>query len=443
LIHADSDRHVWAKEFTKEVKDIFTVQGEIAQAIANELGATLTGTEIGLFQKMPTANLDAWDALMKAQASFVRYSFSHEKSEAAYQSTLTQVNQALQLDSNLAQAYVLKARAYWNHHFDREQSAEQIIDTVALLCRKAIDLDDGLADAHVMLGMNFLRKAQPDSALLHLEKAIELDPNHPEAYWQLGRHYLLSQNGQFEKGVQLLWKSLALDPNSIWSSSVMNDLAWAYLGIGDFGKADLLANQVLEREKSSPAAGRAYEILTRSSLVEGDPNDALEFAESWLAIDSAALRYLGEITCQFKKECGKAVWYFQALNEHTPEKPDFKSRLAYALWQTGHQEQARQLFGEEIGRLEAEVRQPGGEKYYYTLAAVHAFLGEKDKAYEYLHLFEEKAGWPWGSCYYVEMDPLFENLWKEKEFRKLVERAKEEKEKMRERLRKWERREGS
>ena len=72
--------------------------------------------------------------------------------------------------------------------------------------------------------------------------------------------------------------------------------------------------------------------------------------------------------------------------------------------------------------------------HYINNAGIFSFLGEKEKAYEYLEKFEQSLSWPWGSVYYIQVDPLFDNIRDDEEFKFILNRALEEKARIREEI---------
>ena len=76
----------------------------------------------------------------------------------------------------------------------------------------------------------------------------------------------------------------------------------------------------------------------------------------------------------------------------------------------------------------------------YDMAGVYAFMGDKKMAYEILKIWQKRNHWPWGSPYLIKIDPLFDNLRSDKEFKELVETALNEKTKLKEKIKKMEER---
>jgi hypothetical protein len=74
----------------------------------------------------------------------------------------------------------------------------------------------------------------------------------------------------------------------------------------------------------------------------------------------------------------------------------------------------------------------------YDLAGLYAFLGQKEKAWQYLRAFDEEGVWGFGSPYFIQVDPLFENLRNDPKFKQMLQRVFAEKAKLQEQIRQWE-----
>jgi len=100
--------------------------------------------------------------------------------------------------------------------------------------------------------------------------------------------------------------------------------------------------------------------------------------------------------------------------------PFFRHRLAFVLWQTGRKEQALKLFNEQMEKdIESIALNPytGGTSYYYDLAAVNAFLGNREKAYSWI---DKMVAEGWGVGGFCMQDPLFDNLKSDQKFKELA-----------------------
>ncbi|MCI0615261.1 tetratricopeptide repeat protein, partial [bacterium] len=148
LIDAQTDEHIWAETYDRNLEDVFEVQSDVAQQIASALKAKLSSKEKELVEKKPTENLAAYDYYLKGRDYYGRY---HKQDN---ETAIEMFQKALKLDPNFALAYA------------------------------------GLADAYARRTMFGFPETWNDSAFEASSKAIALDPNLPEGYKALGKRLL-------------------------------------------------------------------------------------------------------------------------------------------------------------------------------------------------------------------------------------------------------------
>ena len=214
LIDAETDEHLWAQTFDRQLsmQNIFAIQSEISEAITGALKAALTPDEQTRLANVPTENMAAY-ALYRQGRDNV-YKRRMETLLEARQ----QFEQATRLDPNYAEAYAGLADSVlllFNNHgaIPREEAlsvAQEALD-------KALSLNPELADAYASLGLLKHKIWEEDRSGPELEeaevayqKAIELNPNHPRAYMWLATARTAQQ--RFNEAIALHLKALQIDP---------------------------------------------------------------------------------------------------------------------------------------------------------------------------------------------------------------------------------------
>jgi TolB-like protein len=225
LIRASKDSHLWAKSYEKEikdVKDIFSIQSEIAQAIAEELEAAITSQEKQLIEKIPTVNLEAYDAYLKGQFYL-------------YKATSTDLDTAMQCfelakdkDPQFARAYagiglvwIFRQQLGWAHPDEAGTKGMASI-------MRALELDSTIAEVHYTLaGMNVYGLWDWKAGESAFKKAIAIKPNYAEAHGLYS--HLLNIMGRPEEAMEHIELALKLDPQNptikVWYSQ---DLLYAH-----------------------------------------------------------------------------------------------------------------------------------------------------------------------------------------------------------------------
>jgi adenylate cyclase len=170
-----------------------------------------------------TDNLEAWDDFLRGVE--YQWNFTKEGNVKAKQ----MFEQATQLDSRFAAAYVLLGWSYWFDWAWQWSDDPNALEHAFALTRHAVDLDDSAPEAHALLARLYLMKRQYDQAIAEGERTIALNPNLAQGYFQLAE--VLNFSGQPRQAIELAAKAMRLDPRA-------QDF---YLI--EFGFADLLTGQ--------------------------------------------------------------------------------------------------------------------------------------------------------------------------------------------------------
>ena len=208
LIDARADRHLWAKSFERNSRDVLALQDELASAIAREIHVRLTPTEESRLTRAPSVNPEAYDAYLKG-----RY-FFNRPSDENLSKAIAQFEEATRLDPSYAPAYSGLSDAYlWAGYNEGVLTASEARPKARAAAEKAIALDDSSAEAHTSLA-NFKLWYEYDWAGAEAEfrRAFALNPNYAFAHDQFGIG--LSFLGRFDEAIAEGKRAAELDPLS-------------------------------------------------------------------------------------------------------------------------------------------------------------------------------------------------------------------------------------
>jgi len=206
LIDAPADRHLWAKSYERDSRDVLAMQDEVALAIAHEVNAELTPGEQARFANSRTVNPEAHDAYLKG-----RYYLS-SPTEERVRKALEQFAQAIKADPNFAPAYTGIADAYvWGE--DWYFPANEVMPKAKAAAEKALQLDDSLAEAHTSLAeVKYLNDFDWAEGEREFRRAITLNPNYSFGHDQYG--FYLALRGRLDDAVAQSKFATELDPLS-------------------------------------------------------------------------------------------------------------------------------------------------------------------------------------------------------------------------------------
>jgi TolB-like protein/Flp pilus assembly protein TadD len=434
LIKTGKEGHVWAKEYDRNWSDIFSVQSEVAQSIAYELDAVITPEEKELINKVPTNNLSAYDLHLQALDFYSKFMVTHDRKFLEKVSQLANIS--LELDPGFALAY------YWlgeSSLSDREMSGYLrpfYLDTALSFFNRALELDPTLSEAYLARGIYYYEKDQRLKAIVDLEKAISLSPNNSIGYVTLGQLYLMDND--YINALVNFKKAEKLERAESYLANIYLRFYLTYSSIGDLQKAELYCNklQQLNLALTDPELW-LFEIQGRwEKLITAAEKSIALFPEDGAAYSykAEALFSLGRIS-EAEDNIRKSVQY-KGTNINNAH------RVGMILWMNGKKDEAMEYFNRQISYCTESINQKdpyGNGSAAYDLAGVYAFLGNREEAYRWLREYE-KLGFSSGIQEYIKVDPLFDNLRNDEEFKEIVKRANDKAAEIRAEIREMEER---
>jgi TolB-like protein/Tfp pilus assembly protein PilF len=368
LIDAKSDRHQWAESYDRNLRDVLSLQDEVARAIAGEIRVKLTPEQQALLTRARSVNPEAHDAYLLG-----RY-YWNKSTEEGLKKAIEYFNEAIEKEPGYPEAYSGLAESYVVLGDFEVSTPKENYPRAAAAASKALELDDSLAEAHTALGLVRLEFDRDWAAAeREFKRAIELNPSYPNAH-QFYSWYLIAIS-RYDESVAEGKRALELDPLSIFR-------------IADLGVIFQLVHRPDEAIQQSQKA------------TELDPN--LDYAH-W----ALGLGYMQ------KKEYEKGIAHLQKSVSSSGSSPRYLASLGYALAVAGRKPEAEKI----VQRLSDLSKQRYVSPYY--TATLFAGMGNKQRALEWLERScQERDGW----VPYIQTQPEFDGLRSDPHFRELVSR---------------------
>ena len=271
LIDVNTDKHLWAETYDRDLDDIFAIQSDVALKIAGALKATLSIEETASIKKKPTDNLEAYDFYLKGRALF--YTYERTQNDEA----IEMFKMALSLDSSFSLAYSGLSLGYSqfnNSNWDNDEKWMILAENAA---RKAIELNDNSAEAHFALGFVHEQRWEVVEMEREMRRVLELNPNHAHAHDGMG-DILHSTKGQLEEALREYKLALTLDPllmPSFWNSADVK------LKQGKYNDAEEIILKSLDISQNH----YSFTILGKIYRSQGRYKQSIELLESALALN--------------------------------------------------------------------------------------------------------------------------------------------------------------
>jgi TolB-like protein/Tfp pilus assembly protein PilF len=380
LIDANSDQHIWANDYDRDLTDVFAIQSDLAHEIANALQAKLSDTEKALMERKPTENGEAYLAFVQAHdlQCAVEDLGKLKQSEQLYA-------RAIELDPKfaLALARYSQLQSWFFHTVEPTRERRQ---KARALAEQALQLQPDLPEAHLAMGSSYYYGDNNyDAAQKEFEIAQRGLPNESEVYLALGA--IQRRQGKWAESTANFEKAASLNPKESWP---LQNLAFNYQMLRDFDAA----NKTIDRGlKVDPGGLGLWEMKSKLAVAEkGDlsvSEKAFQAVKSMPMNNEQKLRLAGSRANVFLLERK----YKEGLREAESLPDDvlhaaFEQHLSDKYYLIGF---ARKALQDEAGAraaflkakeiLDLQLKQsPDSPDMHIQLAKVLAYLGEKDAA---------------------------------------------------------------
>jgi TolB-like protein/Tfp pilus assembly protein PilF len=369
LIKAANNSHVWAETFDRKLTDIFSVESDVAKAIADQLRAHITRQEEQVIAAKPTKNIEAYDAYLRG-----RY-FWNKRTSDGIKHAIEHFQQSIERDPDFALGHAGLADSYIALTFYNFAAPHETMPKAKESAIKALALDNTLTEAHASLAhilMNY--DWNWSAAEKEFKRSIELTPDYATGHQWYAIHYLTA-TGRLEEAVQEMKKALELEPASL----VMNTFMGATLYY----------------------AGRYDEAIDQCRrTIEMDPTFAVAHWHLGLAYEQKQV--LDAATEEFKKAI--------SLSGGSPLMKAALGR-AYAKSQKNH----------EANEMLNELNELSKQHYVsaYEVATIYVALGNNEQAFQ---LLEQAYGEHSFHLVYLNVSPQFKPVSSHRRFQDLVQR---------------------
>jgi serine/threonine-protein kinase len=368
LSSATEGRLLWSQRYDRTLDDVFAIQDEIARTIVSTLSATSFAELSGPAPRRYTENVAAYGLYLRGRHAW------NKRTQEGVAEGIRFFEQAIAADPSYALAYTGLADAYALHVDYRSVPVAEGFEHAKAYARKALDLDDSLAEAHASLAWcRFIYDWDWTDAAREFQRAIALDPRYATAHqWY---SFLLTASGRFDEGLVEAHTAQELDPASV---SVRRSLGWQYFYARRYDQARYHIQRAIAM---NPEAEENYRVLGLALLELGRMDDAERAFREALQSPGAGSYSMAQ--------------------------------LAYALARRGKAGEARGIFAALAERATEGYVSPA------AFATIHIGLGENGAALDWCErAAEERRGW----AVYFKVNPVVDPLRGEPRFQALVAR---------------------
>jgi TolB-like protein/Flp pilus assembly protein TadD len=383
LIDARNDAHLWAERYDRDFADVFAIQSEIAQTIADQLQAKLSPKEKAAIAQRPTKNLAAYDLYLRAKELIYEvYLYPSREKENALKAVQL-LDQAVARDPTFLLAHCQLAYEHDLIYFDNIDHTETRLALAETSVRAAVRLQPDAGETHLAQATHFYWGYRNyDRAREELAKAQRVLPNNAEIFHFLG--LIAHRQGRWDEIIPNLEHAVDLDPRN---ASTLLDLGEFYAILRKHREAIAMFDRAVAVEPRS-AAMRMYAALIRvEAYADMVPLrtvlNTIETEDPASAAEVAVISF--ELALRERDPAGAARAFVNLPSENYIRQADYRVPRA---WHEGLLAKLRQdapaahaAFMAARAETEKLVRnQPQNVKPLSVLALIDAELGDKEKA---------------------------------------------------------------
>jgi TolB-like protein/Tfp pilus assembly protein PilF len=472
LIDARTDSHLWAKTYDRDFKDVFAVQSDVAQEIADRLRATLSPSESLALSSVPTQDSQAYDLFL--QGGYQVRAAASVPSPETYARAESFYREAIRRDPKFAQAYAALAFCSLSTHWFISRKTPSELAEIRSIIERALELAPNSPEAHLSLAVFYYwGHRQYDESLIELDRTLNLQPNNALA--RQYRAWIFRRQGKWEQflaeaklaqeldprdpqipanialGLVVLreWseteryasRALALDPNQFFAIGAQMNARLN--GRGDIEGARQALDSIRQRipfpilssvggasiggsAGGADVSGVIGGLSVYLPVIERRFADALTFWDTAPQLKSApnSRRLAVRVAIQVlagqmpNSEAEEARGLFEQSLSQRPDDLFGKTQLAWVYLALGRKTDALRLSQEAADMLPIEMDAIQGPTGQIGLAEMEAWSGEPERAANRLrHLLSIPSGI---SIARLRIDPVWDPIRNHPDFQKLL-----------------------
>lgn len=370
LIQVSTDRHLWAETYERDLGDVLKLQGDVAEAVAQQVRVQVGPEQRARLRSAPLVNPRAYDDYLKGRYAELA------GTQAGLRQAESYFEESIREDPHFALAYAGLADCYVDLGDYRWLSPKDSYRQANTAVQKALELDPGLSEAHSTVGMlNWHYTWDWQTAERELRSAVALDNNYVEGHQSLA--WYLAWSGRPGEARSEFEKMRTLDPSY----------------------------PTLPIDESSVY----YHQRDYKSLIEASQKSTIASPGAWVTHYFLGVGYEGS------GHPAQAIPEYQQAVELSQGDSDTEAGLAYVYANTGRRDEAQKILGEFQRKSKDRYVSP------YMIAVIYAGLGQNDRAFDFLEqAYQERSS---DLPYFMKADLRMDSLRSDPRFENLLQRV--------------------
>jgi TolB-like protein/DNA-binding winged helix-turn-helix (wHTH) protein len=316
LIRAPSDTHLWAESYERDTRDVLTLQGEIAQAVAREIKVAVTPEEATHLSRARTVNPTAYEHYLQGQYHYYKW-----KSED-FRTAIDYFQKAIAADPHWAPPYAAMANSYGWLWINGGIPPQEALPRFSAALKTALEIDNTLPEAHyTMAAAAFYYRWDWDEADREFNRALVLDPSLVEARFEYA--WFLACMDRMPEAIAEAKRAVERDPLSVSANLALGDIYfWAH-------QDDQAVAQLRRAAEMEPDDPRPHEFLSGIYESKGIYEDAIRERQEAMTLASSKSDSLVGLQRAFETSGATGYWVWK-LSEAKRGQLPYEIALVYA-----------------------------------------------------------------------------------------------------------------
>ncbi len=419
LVDGSTEQQLWAEKYDRELKDIFAIQSDVAQRIADALRATLLPEEKQRIERPATKSLEAYGFYLRGREYYYRRTADDNERAIELLKKAIAADPAYALAyAGLADAYALR---YQNFGFTNEWA-----DSSLVLSHYAVTLDPEIPEPYKSLGLSYYQNERYADAAEAYRKALDLNPSYANVLANLGE--LLDYSGRADEAVPLILRAITLAPD--------RGTAYQILGTAcSTLELDTIATRFFHKAKElQPTLAGPYVGLSETYTIRRRPDQAravLDTMRSRIKENGFLLMAAGNVELYERKYQAAREFFQRSFDVSGGEQS--VELLAFTMKKTDPRSKIDSLLDREEAEHLAVINEGSEDGIRrYDLARIRAMRNDRDGTLRWFKEAFERGTYP---LRLIETDPLMESMLRDPSFQEVIRAQREKLEGMRRGLR--------
>ena len=429
-----NDGHVWSEQYDRKIiqaGDQFSLQSEIAEKVAREIGVLITLEELQRIEKVPATDPVVVQLCQKAFSDFIEYRTTWN---SEYLESSTRLyGQAMALDSTYPNAITGLGWLYQMKNHWTGQSEEGYLDSVKIYIDRALSYDSENEDAYLLQGFYYWFKRDWTASERSFNKVLEINPNNATAY-EFVANISWDIRGNFVEAIKNYEEAIKRNRGVV----IANLYRWYAHAYGGMGFFDLFEENLRKALAFDGDTSVFYSAMANLEHQKGNFNKAAELG-AWAYSIVPQIGFIGLWDFIYSEQIEEANNWVKLSEEVNPGWAPMEK--AYLSLIRGDREEAEQQFDQILSTFkEAAEHSPdwvaSGFGDHIHVAMICAYRGQKEEAYMYLdELLKIKKSLDPGSIRHIEINPMFDSLREEERFKNILRKMHTDYQATKERMR--------